>query len=89
MNVNRKGETTEQMLIRLENDMVKVFKSEAHLYYENNDYGGLDKLEVLSMIQHYGEPTRLLDWSYSPYISTYFAINLELCSKIAQNGLAY
>ncbi|MBT0726784.1 FRG domain-containing protein [Rosenbergiella australiborealis] len=32
-----------------------------------------DLLDVAALAQHYGIPTRLLDWSYDPFISAYFA----------------
>lgn len=32
-----------------------------------------DKLATLSVLQHYGAPTRLLDFTYSPYVSAFFA----------------
>lgn len=33
-----------------------------------------DNLEWLATMQHYGAATRLLDWSYSPYVALYFAL---------------
>jgi hypothetical protein len=34
-----------------------------------------DDLEWLATMQHYGAPTRLLDWSWSEYIALFFAIS--------------
>lgn len=60
----------------LENAMISQFKANAHLYLKALPRNSESKLEWLSIMQHFGCPTRLLDVTASPYIALYFAIEL-------------
>jgi FRG domain-containing protein len=42
-------------------------------------------LSALALAQHYGVPTRLLDWSLDPYVSAYFAA-ANAATKISEKG---
>jgi len=58
---------------KFEGYMLKCFKSKLHLYDgENEEPTSL--LAWLSLMQHYGAPTRLIDFTESAYIALYFAI---------------
>lgn len=57
-----------------EKGMISHFKANAHLYLKNLPRNSQSNLEWLSIMQHFGCPTRLLDVSSSPYIALYFAL---------------
>jgi hypothetical protein len=72
---------TPENVIRAEDHAIDLFKSKFHLYDSTNTTPGT-KLQWISLMQHYGAPTRLLDFSESPYIALYFTIeSLEVSSK--------
>jgi hypothetical protein len=65
--------------------ILRDFQRAAHQYIERVPSDN-DKIEWLSLIQHYGGPTRLLDFSYSEFIAAFFAME-HATSDVAVWGI--
>lgn len=83
--LNRLTTETEQLLreqkarrkvvqhLKHEKLLIEKFQSHAHLYSQYLP-DKEEPLEWLSVMQHFGAPTRLIDVTFSPYIALYFAL---------------
>jgi len=60
----------------LERALLKDFLAQAHLHMADVHLGSqANILQKWAVMQHCGAPTRLLDWSASPYVAAYYAVD--------------
>lgn len=63
---------------------LRIFKRKAHHFLDRTP-AEEEEFEWLALMQHHGAPTRLLDFTWSPYVAAFFA--LEGGAKIRDTAL--
>lgn len=58
--------------LELEKQLLRVFTREARGHVPHGGYGPWD---WMTLAQHHGVPTRLLDWTRNPLVACYFAVS--------------
>ena len=61
--------------------IVRIFKRKAHVYLADPpDWD--DDFQWLALMQHHGAPTRLIDFTWSPYVAAFFALERTLADGV-------
>ena len=59
-----------------ERESISLFRGTARFFASKGEQRAFfSDFSVLMVLRHYSVPTRLLDWSMSPYIAAYFAVH--------------
>jgi hypothetical protein len=60
-----------------ERRILRIFKRKAHQFLDKPPDGD-DDFQWMALMQHHGAPTRLIDFTWSPYVAAFFALERTL-----------
>lgn len=66
--VGRLGVEKLETLVQIETSMLELFMKKSHTYLQSKPS---NQFEWLSLAQHHGLPTRLMDWTFNPLIALF------------------
>lgn len=72
---NGRKKLSRQQKLTLERQSINLFQRTARYLLPGEESAANDDVSALMVMQQYHVPTRLLDWSISPYIALYFAVD--------------
>lgn len=76
-------------LVMIEREMINQFRNRSSIHLGEGIPPKGSYLDWLAMMQHYGAPTRLLDFSHSLFIAAYFSVAAEVSSDSAVWAINY
>jgi hypothetical protein len=64
-----------------ESRILRIFKRKAHQFLTTPP-GTDDDFQWMALMQHHGAPTRLIDFTWSPYVAAFFALERTLADGV-------